>query len=461
MAAGAIITDVFKKKILLELDSDIQSNGNFYIGIGRAFQWDGSENVPTPANHRFDLREATYALQSIKTAEDRTFTVPRNTWSSGTVYDAYDDRVAGYPTNAYYVINSANNVYICLEASKNSEGVTQISTVEPTDVDITKPFKTSDGYVWKFLYGITALNANKFLSANFIPVNFQKTSSGDATLQQQKDIQDNSTAGQLSNIVVTDGGTGYSAGSPPTITIQGNGSGATATATVSESGAVTKITLDSSADSCRKFGINYDKASVLISGGGGSGAKARPVLAPRNGHGADARDDLRATKMMFNTKPSGAESLAFNIGQDFRQIMLLRNPHGADSSSLFTDTVARANRNIKMTGAIDFPVDTLITGGTSGAKAYVDQRDSSVIHIHQSDSTGYQAFAAGETITGASLTATIASAGSALGPAASREGGMGTNNIFPDKFDIYYLENRAPVIRSAAQTEDIKVVISI
>ena len=55
MAAGAIITDVFKKKILLELDSDIQSNGNFYIGIGRAFQWDGSENVPTPANHRFDL----------------------------------------------------------------------------------------------------------------------------------------------------------------------------------------------------------------------------------------------------------------------------------------------------------------------------------------------------------------------------------------------------------------------
>ena len=84
-----------------------------------------------------------------------------------------------------------------------------------------------------------------------------------------------------------------------------------------------------------------------------------------------------------------------------------------------------------------------------------------MLHIHQSASTGYQAFAAGETISGASLTATIAAAGSALGPAASREGGMGTNNIFPDKFDIYYLENRAPVIRSGAQTEDIKVVISI
>ena len=459
MAAGAIITDVFKKKILLELDSDIQSNGNFYIGIGRAFQWDSSENVPTPKNHRFDLREAAYALQSVKTAEDRTFTVPRNSWSSGTVYEAYDDRVVGYPTNAYYVINSSNNVYICLEASKNSEGVTQISTVEPTDVDTTKAFKTSDGYVWKFLYGITALNANKFLSANFIPVNFQKTSSGDATLQQQKNIQDNAVAGQISNIVVENQGTGFT--SAPTITIQGNGSGATATATISGSGALSKITLDSSADSCRKFGANYDKASILISGGGGSGATARAVMAPRSGHGADARDDLRATKMMFNTKPSGAESLAFNIGQDFRQIMLLRNPHAADSSSLFTDAVGRANRNIKMTGSVAFPVDTIIVGGTSGARAYVDQRDSSVLHIHQSDSTGYQAFAAGETITGASLTATIASAGSALGPAASREGGMGTNNLFPDKFDIYYLENRAPVIRSGAQTEDIKVVISI
>ena len=163
MAAGAIITDAFKKKILLELDSDISNRAEYYIGIGRSVQWNSTEAVPTPLNHSFDARQASLALQSVKKAEDRSFVVPRNTWTSGTKYDAFDDRVVGYPTNAYYVINSANDVYMCVEASKNTSGETQTSTVEPTNTDTVKPFKLSDGYVWKFLYGLTTLNANRFL----------------------------------------------------------------------------------------------------------------------------------------------------------------------------------------------------------------------------------------------------------------------------------------------------------
>ena len=35
MAAGAIITDAFKKKILLELDSDISNRAEYYIHLER------------------------------------------------------------------------------------------------------------------------------------------------------------------------------------------------------------------------------------------------------------------------------------------------------------------------------------------------------------------------------------------------------------------------------------------
>ena len=40
-------------------------------------------------------------------------------------------------------------------------------------------------------------------------------------------------------------------------------------------------------------------------------------------------------------------------------------------------------------------------------------------------------------------------------------GGMGTSDLKVNSGDIYYLENRAAVVRSSAQTEDIKVVIQI
>ena len=463
MAAGAIITDAFKKKILLELDSDISNRAEYYIGIGRSVQWNSTEAVPTPLNHTFDVRQASLALQSIKKAEDRSFVVPRNTWTSGTKYDAFDDRVVGYPTNAYYVINSANDVYMCVEASKNTSGETQTSTVEPTNTDTGKPFKLSDGYVWKFLYGLTTLNANRFLSANFIPVNFQAASTGgaNATLDQQFTIQGNATPGQISNIVVTNPGSGYT--SAPTVTINGNGTGAAATATVSPTGTISKITLDSSQDSCRKMGRDYTKASITISGSGG--ATARAVLSPTNGHGADARDDLRSTQMMFNTKPNGTESGKFNVGQDFRQIMLLRAPFAQDSSAAFTATVGRAGRSLKLqANANNTVLDGTITGATSGATALLDGVDSSVLFYHQSDSSGFKSFASNENITNASgaLIGQVTAATSAqLGGAASAEGGAGMNDVFPQKFDVYYIENRAPVVRDAAQTEDIKVVISI
>ena len=104
-------------------------------------------------------------------------------------------------------------------------------------------------------------------------------------------------------------------------------------------------------------------------------------------------------------------------------------------------------------------LSTLITGGTSGAKGYVDQVDSSVLHIHQSDSTGYIPFQASETISGASLSATIKGASEVMGTGGP--GGMGTSDLKVNSGDIYYLENRAAVVRSSAQTEDIKVVIQI
>ena len=91
-------------------------------------------------------------------------------------------------------------VYMCLRASVSATGVVQVaSTVEPTGNTTGTPFKTSDGYVWKFMYSIQTLDANKFQSANFIPVKsipFTNINSSVAEVEQ-KAVQDAAVHGQI------------------------------------------------------------------------------------------------------------------------------------------------------------------------------------------------------------------------------------------------------------------------
>ena len=452
----ATITDVFKKKLLLEVDSDL-NRGNYYIGIGKSEIWNTGDVTPSITNNEFDIRKAKLGMQSIKAAEDRTFVVPRNNWSSGTIYSAYDDAAVGYPEYKYYVLTEDNRVYLCMEQPKNSTtGAAIASTSKPNEIYTDKPFKAADGYVWKFMYQLTSTHASKYLSSNYMPVSLQPGGTGDAVLDQQYTIQTSAKAGQISNVVVTNGGSGYSSVNPPTVTIRGNGYGSTATATVA-SGAIKYIMLDSSADSCRKGGRNYTQADVFItdSASGGVSGEARPVLAPRLGHGADPRDDLKSTALMFNTKIDGTETASFQVGNDFRQVMLLRNPYkAADSSALFTSSTGRAGICLAMdssTGISNLAIDETVKITATGAKAKVDEIDNTAkfIYCHQNDSTGYVTFTTG--------TALVDSGGASVGTV----DGVRFNDVFPNKFDVYYYENRAAVTRSASQKEDIKIVISI
>ena len=465
----AIITDPFKKILTQNIFDEVTNNTNrYYIGIGKSEPWDSSEAVPDPTNNPRTIRNLRAGLQSIKSASDVSYVIPRYNWSSGSVYQAYDDNFTGIPdTNPYAVMTEDNQVYIVLQQGKTATGAATTSTIKPTGTS-TKPFKTSDGYVWKFLYSLAAARASAFLSANFLPVEKILDSArvneltGTTTLSvleiQHALVQDSAVPGQIIGIKVTNGGSGYT--STPTITINGDGVRATATATVS-GGAVTKIELDSSTDSAISMGQGYNFASVEITSGGGSGAAARAILGPKAGLGADARDDLRSNSLMFNSKPNGIEDSNFIIGQDFRQVALIRDPrHTSDSANdgpPFTTSSGKVLRFLKLAADANASfLDTTITGGTSGAKALVDEVDSDRLYFHQSEATGFKAFTEGETITGGGTSGTLIEEGiDADSDAFTRD------DVDKLSGNILYIENRAPVTRAANQQEDIKVVISL
>ena len=292
----AIITDILKKDLLAELKSDFDSAASeYYIGLGRSELWDTSDTVVTPTQSSRTVNQFRHSLQGIKKTLGASYIIPRYNWTSGTTYTAYDDNTVGYPTNSYYVKTPSNQIYICLTQGKNANGAAVPSTIEPTSV-ATTPVTLADGYTWKYLYSIGAVPASRFLTANYMPVQFiDSADNPNQTLQ--KSVQDAAIAGEVSSIIVTSGGTGYSTGSPPTITVVGDGASAAATATVS-GGAVVKIEMTNR-------GSGYTYANIVFSSGV---ATARPILSPTGGFGADPRNDLRSNAIMFNARPDGAES---------------------------------------------------------------------------------------------------------------------------------------------------------
>ncbi len=458
---AAIITQNTKKLFMSQLQADADSAATkYYIGIGKSEDWNDSDTATTPQITEREERDFRLSMQSAKLAADYSFVIPRVNWSSGTVYGEYDDSIVSHPATPYYAMIDNNQVYVCLRQSRGAGGVANASTVAPSGTSQI-PFTTSDGYAWKFLYTVGVIDNTNFTSANFIPVKkvriLDSDGSGNITSTstdvQQKTVQDSAVASPICGIDLTNGGAGYS--SAPSVTIVGNGSGATASATVS-GGAVTKVVIDDSA-STLKMGTGYDYAHIAFSGGGSptTSAAARVRIGPKAGFGADARDDLRAKSMMFNIQPAGTEDGEFHVGTSFRQIGLLKNPTDS-AGTAYSSTSGNALRRLKLhQKTSNFTQGSLLTGGTSGATAYVGDTDSDEIWYHQNEDTLFTPFQAAEAVTDAA--GGIGITDSATGVGGFNNGGA----IDPFSGDLLYIENRAKVIRSTDQTEDIKVIIEV
>ena len=462
----AVITERLKKDFIQNVWDDLADSAQtFYIGVGYSQSWGDGDTALTPKTSREWERSIRENAMAIKLVADYSFVVPRYDWSAGTIYSAYDDTLQGHPVTPYYVLTDENQVYICIERGTDASGNPQPSTVKPTGSSINPFYNAADGYTWKFLYTIGSLSASKYLSANYMPVKLQGQLDSDgaggitsiAADVQQKGIQDSATNGQLSGFILDSGGIGYT--TSPDVIIRGDGTLGSAIATV-VGGAVTKIAFEQDSNNVAKLGQNYNYADVLIGTvvpGGGAGASARIKLGPEGGFGADPRDDLRARAIMLNVKPDGIETGEWPIDVSFRQIFLWKNPLQSDSSGgtgvAFTEAAGNALDRLQITNiTTDFSVGYIVTGATSGARAFISKTDSDELWIHQTAATGFGVFDSDETISDSS-----GGAGKIKNSGLIRIPGK----INRYSGEIFYVENRAAVERDADQVEDIKLIIEI
>jgi len=402
------------------------SNSIMYLFIGKATSFPDDNAPPTPVNSTANIEYTPwrdmYGAKRINTT-DVTHAIPRHDWTSGTVYDQYDDQDTNLLDDDFYVMTEDYNVYKCLF----NNGATS-STTQPTGVSST-PFTTADGYIWKYMYTVTTARALKFLTNDYIPV--QVLSNDDGT--DQWDVQQIAIDGGIHVVKVTSGGSGYA--SAPSVTITGDGTGATANCTVT-AGAVSTVTITNP-------GSGYTTATVSFASGS---ATATAIISPKGGHGANAVEELGGKYVMLNVRLDGNESNTLSTANEFRQVGIVRDPYlyGTSNRAVASSYRQTYKYNLSSVSSGPFTLDETITSGSNTATVVEWDNTNQILYTTLPLN---QAFANSASVTGGSSTATGAISV------------IDTPGLQPYSGDLIYVENRVPISRASDQIEDVKLII--
>jgi hypothetical protein len=471
-------------------------------------------------NIYYDIWRNMMSLKRVQTS-DVTHVIPRNDWSYNQSYVEFDDQDPDLFGERFYTYTTDNNVYKCIDNNRGAKSTvmptgTGTSLINTADGYRWKYMYTiSAGEILKFRSAdyipVKTLSANDGSSQWVVQQNALASGNGaifqihilanghnylstsntfqtvtNTTWVKLKSnastvdgtyvgsglfISEGAASGQLRKIVKYWGAnntlivnsaftvtpnTSSRYVISPLVTIRGDSGGTTtsrATAYVSNTynGQVRKITMIN-------YGRSYSSANVTISANAsfGFGAAAHPVISPLGGHGSDPVDELYGTRVMFNIRTTGSESDTFTTNNDFRIIGLVADPLYANGDPATVSVVDQTTRlNVKLVNG-DFTEDEIITGTVSGAKARLvyfantnTARSEGALKVIRVTTNGTGGgFRVGEIVTGSvsGLTANVVS--------------ITKPTLKPYTGFLIYTENREPVLRDPAQTEDFKLTIT-
>jgi len=421
--------------------------GTFYCFLSRVQSWPTETIPPAPTQDQKYLKQTFKNMFVAKkiTTNDMSLVLERIDWTSGEVYDYYDDSVNMYALDTndsilkhFYVKNKFDQVFKCLWNNKGGASTNE-PYFEPGTFNANQIFQGADDYKWKYMYTISSGSKLKFMDDTWMPV---PTGNNIPT-----PTQTNAGYGSIDVINVTNGGSGYDpANSIITISITGDGKFASANAVVN-AGVITDI-------SVANTGMNYTYANATIISANGSGALAIAPTSPVGGHGFDPASELGVRHIMLTAKFEKNESGNLPTDIDFRQLGILVNPY-----AYFGTSISLANASIyKVT--TDFTVSTGFGGYTpdeivfqSATGLYADATFEATV---LSFDTIFNKVRLINTF-GTPVNSTILY-GKTTGTARAvllQE----TPSFIPFSGYLTYLENREPVQRNADGSEQFKLVL--
>ncbi len=503
------------------------SSTNYYsfIGLPNPTDYASDWNVSPPAPRDSFEQESDYwdtmvALKKIYATDVRQ-SIRKIKWEGGVTYDMYrhdidrintatpSDATSLYSSN-FYVVNSNYQVYICLHNGTDPDNPRgKPSQFEPTffDLEPRSAGNGADGYIWKYLFTLSATDIIRFDSTNFVPT--PRNWSED---EQSSIIKNNaSNSGQIKICVIKNRGdysnvSGIRNRTFRDIPIKGDGSGGLVTITFNNNAQVSNIFVTSG-------GSNYTYGTVDIDSSALPFTPNKPqfdvIIPPRGGHGYDIYNELGAFYVsVYSRIENDLENPDFITGNEIARIGIVADPEKFNSSELLTEDKVSALSALKLVGITNqsdyqnasFDADSIITqtvgtGVTAVGRVVSYDKNTGVLKYWQDKTlvgfatTGGQApatyglnlnkFTASPltggnlVISGGSINLNIDTGfGSTAAPGIttvinnrtyklgqSFVNGLSNPEVKKYSGNVIYVDNRPAITRSSNQKEDIKVIL--
>ena len=290
-----------------------------YAFLAHIDPWTDDNNPPEPTQDQKYLKSvfnSIFVAKQINT-NDISPVIQRIDWTSGEIYDYYQDDVDMFAADGYgllylnfYVKNRYDQVFKCLW-NNNGAASTVEPFFQPGTYGTNNIYKGSDGYKWKYIYTVDVGSKQKFMDSRWMPIPVG-TNTPNA-------LQTAAGFGDIEVINVTNGGSGYDpANAIITLAITGDGTGAAGTLEVAN-GQITDIVITNT-------GSNYTYANVSVTSSLGSDASFNAPISPVGGHAFDPISEMGCTRVMFTSEFNGSEGGIIPVDIDYRQVGLLINP---------------------------------------------------------------------------------------------------------------------------------------
>jgi hypothetical protein len=260
----------FNTDIANRVISDVQTRrSNLYYFVGKIEKWNPVDDLSGIETQEISSEENDNIIRSnmlyVKKVvpNDVSLVVKRYDWVAGLKWSMWDDSLdmtSDGDYNDFYCMSITSDpsnkrylVYKCLDngSSNVNKTLANVSTVNPADIVGTRttPVRTTDGYLWKFMYEVQQFKYDRFASSDYIPV--------------QRSLHDSFYSnGGLDSVTVIESGSGYSGEDLTTLDFVGTTTG---------SGCLLSV------DSLSPVGGIETSGISIVSGGSGytKGAKVR------------------------------------------------------------------------------------------------------------------------------------------------------------------------------------------
>jgi len=448
-----------------------------------------------------NVKDTIITLKKILTS-DVSRVIRKEQWVSGTTYEMYRNDYNAYNlspiTNStslydanYYVINEDFRVYICLNngaTPENPKGNPSLD--QPTFVGLeASPAGTSgDGYIWKYLYTIKPIEFVKFDSVNFIPVPENWGTSGESI-----SIKNNATDGKVEVVSIRSRGLGYTKSTTYNdIPILGDGTGGKVTIITNSFGEVSEIIVTDG-------GMGYTKGIIKFEPGApgipsslsltdtNNSAQFDVIIPPKGGHGYDVYRELGAYRVLvysrYETDQDNPDAI---VGNDFATVGIIKNPT-VNTDNTYVSGLKSLKLKTTSTNTV-YPIDNVITQtistGTT-AIGFVASWDNTTgvlkyyqpVGLAKSEvSYGINEFSSnvgvgGSTIINCEFTpspllidTSFSGISTTINNKIYRLGTTFTSGISSSEYvkgsgELLYIDTRQAIPRSVSQKEDIKIIL--